>query len=174
MILSIIVAVDENHGIGLRNQIPWHLPGDLDRFKKLTMGHHLIAGRKTYQSIGSALPGRQMIVLTRDSDFIAEGCLVANSLEEALNLAKDDGEQEAFIIGGAEIYRQALVLADRLYITRVQGAFEADTHFPDFSEDDWVLVCEQEFPADEKNSYPHVFFHYLRAPEKRKQESISG
>ncbi|NQS91929.1 MAG: dihydrofolate reductase [Chloroflexi bacterium] len=164
MILSIIVAVDENQGIGSQNQIPWDLPLDLARFKRLTMGHHLIVGRKTYQSIGSPLPGRQMIVLTRNPDFEAEGCLTASSLYDAIQLAEEAREKEVFIIGGAELYQEALPMADHLYLTRVYASLEADTFFPEFDEEDWIQVYEQKHPVDEENAIPHTFFHYRRKP----------
>ncbi len=164
MIISVIVAVDEDQGIGLQNQIPWHLPLDLARFKRLTLGHHLIAGRKTYQSIGAPLPGRQMIVLTRNPDYEAEGCLMASSLYDAIKLAEAAREKEVFIIGGAELYQEALPLADHLYLTRVHVKLDADTFFPNIVEEDWIKVYEQKLPADEENLYPHTFFHYRRKP----------
>ena len=162
MIISIIAAVDEKGGIGFENQIPWHLPADLARFKILTMGHHLLLGRKTYQSIGSALPGRQMIILTRNAEFKAPGCITAATVNNALTLVEKTGEKEVFIIGGAEIYREALPLADHLYLTVVYTSAEADTYFPKFEESDWSLVCLQEIPADDKNSLTHTFEHLVR------------
>jgi len=162
MILSIIVAMEKNSGIGFENQIPWHLPADLARFKKLTMGHHLVVGRKTYESIGSILPGRQMIVLSRNPDFEASGCLRAVSLNEAISLAEEAGEDELFIIGGAEIYQEALPLTDHLYLTVVQAKTEADTFFPELEESDWSQICSQDIPADDKNSLPTTFKHLIR------------
>jgi dihydrofolate reductase len=162
MILSIIAAVDENGGIGFENQIPWHLPADLSRFKVLTMGHHLLLGRKTYQSIGSALPGRQMIILTRNPEFRAPDCITAATMSNALALLEKTGDKEVFIIGGAEIYREALPLADHLYLTVVHTKAEADTYFPGFQESDWSLVCLKEIPADEKNSFSTTFKHLVR------------
>jgi len=162
MIISIIAAVDENGGIGLDNQIPWHLSADLARFKELTMGHYLVAGRKTFQSIGSALPGRQMIVLTRNLELKAPDCHMAASLDEALNLADDAGENEVFIIGGAEIYQEALPLADQIYLTLVHTKVEADTFFPEFDESDWSLICSRDFPADMKNPLATTFKHLIK------------
>jgi len=162
MIISIIVAVDENRGIGIENQIPWHLPADLARFKKLTMGHHLLVGRKTYESIGSVLPGRQMIILTRNPDYKAQDCITAETLDEALKLAEKRGEKEVFIIGGAEIYREALPLADHLYLTVVHTSAEADAYFPQFEESAWSHVCVQDFPSDEKNSLATTFKHLVK------------
>ncbi len=162
MIISIIAALDEQGGIGFENQIPWHLPADLARFKKLTMGHHLILGRKTYESIGSALPGRQMIVLTRNPDFKAPDCITAPTLDGALTLAENAGENEIFIIGGAEIYRETLPLANQLYLTVVHASAEADTYFPEFEESDWSLISLEEIPADEKNLLATTFKHLAR------------
>ncbi|MGB2954433.1 MAG: dihydrofolate reductase, partial [Anaerolineales bacterium] len=119
MIVSIIVAADEGNGIGLNGAIPWHLSSDLKRFKTLTMGHYLVMGRRTYESIDSALPGRRMIVLSRDPEFQAKGCQTARSLQESFQLAMDAGEREVFVIGGAEVFSEALVVADNLYLTRV-------------------------------------------------------
>jgi len=162
MIISIIVAMDEKRGIGFENQMPWHLPADLARFKKLTMGHHLILGRKTYESIGAALPGRQMVILTRNPDFNVPDCITAASMADALDLVEKKGEKEVFIIGGAEIYNEGLPLVDHLYLTVVHAETVADTYFPEIEKDDWSEVCAQEFPADEKNSLPTTFKHLLR------------
>ena len=162
MIISIIVAMDENRGIGFENRIPWHLPTDLARFKKLTMGHHLLVGRKTYESIGSALPGRQMIILTRNPEFTAQDCIMAETLDEALILAEKRGEKEVFIIGGAEVYREALPLADHLYLTVVHTSAEADVYFPEIDGSNWSQICEQDITADEKNSLATTFKHLVR------------
>jgi dihydrofolate reductase len=162
MIISLIAALDENGGIGLRDQIPWHLPADLARFKVLTMGHHLVVGRKTFQSIGSTLPGRQMIILTRNQGFDQPDSWMASNLKDALSLAEDAGEEEVFIIGGAEVYREALPLADKLYLTRVHAGLEADTYFPVIDQGDWDLVEEEFHPGDEKNPFPHTYYRYQR------------
>ena len=153
MIVSIIVAVSENGGIGLEGGIPWRLSTDLKLFKKTTMGHHLILGRKTYESIGKPLPGRRMVVITRKKDYQAEGCDVVHSLNEALELARANGETEAFVAGGAEIYAQALPQADRMYYTRVLAEVEADTFFPDFKEDEWEVVESKEYPVSEGDEF---------------------
>jgi len=163
MIISIIAAVDEGGGIGIKNKIPWHLPADLKRFKTITMGHHLVMGRKTYQSIGTPLPGRKMIVLSRSPDLILEECSLASSFQTALQLARDAGEKEVFIVGGAEVYSQALPLADHIYLTRVHCRQEADTYFPNLNNADWTGICSQFHPGDEKNPYPHTFIHYIRS-----------
>lgn len=157
MIVSIIVAVSENGGIGKDGQVPWHLSSDLKLFKQVTMGRTLIQGRKTYESIGTPLPGRKMVVVTRQPDFQAPGCAVVASLEEALKMARKEGETEAFIGGGAAIYAEALPLADRMYFTRVLAEVEADTFFPDFDESEWVVRDEKGFEADEKNEHPFVY-----------------
>ena len=162
MILSIIAALDEEGGIGFENQIPWHLPGDLGRFKKLTMGHHLILGRKTYQSIGKPLPGRMMIILSRNPDYTLAGSLVAGSLQDALEIARDAGESEAFVIGGADIYQLALPLADRMYLSHVHTTIKADVYFPEYETENWLKICEQEFPADEANPVGYTFTHMIR------------
>lgn len=133
--LSLIVAMARNRVIGIENRLPWHLPGDLKYFKGLTMGHHIIMGRKTYESIGKPLPGRITVIVTRDPDYSQEGCLVAHSLAEAIELAKDDSE--AFFVGGSSLYAQALPLADRMYITEIRADFEGDAHFPEFDKGDW-------------------------------------
>ena len=162
MILSIIAALDERRGIGIDNRIPWHLPGDLSRFKKLTMGHHLILGRKTYQSIGKPLPGRKMIVLSRDLEFKLERSRVAASFQDGLKIAHDAGESEAFVIGGAEIYQLALPIADRMYLTQVHTTSQADVYFPEFDPENWLKICEQEFPGDQANPLGHTFTYLIR------------
>ena len=160
MIISLIAALDENRGIGWKNQLPWHLPADLARFKDQTMGHTLIAGRKTYQSIGAALPGRKMIVLSRDPDFSTEDTLLARSMDDALQLARDMEAREVFVIGGAEIYQEALPLADYLYLSHVHGVFEADVFFPELDPLDWDICEEEYFPEDELNEFPHTYISY--------------
>ena len=157
MIVSLIVAVDNNGGIGIRGRLPWKLSSDLRRFKKLTMGHHIIMGRKTYQSIGRPLPGRTTIVLTRNKDFFADGCLLAASLGEALALAEKHGEQEAFVIGGGEIFQEIIDRADRIYLTRVITVMEADTFFPVLRPDDWEVVESSYHFADDENEYASTY-----------------
>lgn len=132
--IIIIVAHDNKRGIGARNQLLWRLPEDLKRFKKLTLNHPVIMGRKTFESIGRPLPQRTNIIITRQSDYSAPGCLMANSLKQALAKAVKLDNQAVFIIGGGQIYCQALPLADKLYITHVKGDFKADTFFPDYSQ----------------------------------------
>lgn len=137
--ISIIVAMAQNRTIGVDNTLPWRCPEDLKHFKALTMGHHMIMGRKTFDSIGKPLPGRTTVIVTRNSGLHVEGCLVAHSLQEAIALCADD--EEAFIVGGAEIYAQALPLADTLYITEIQQDVAGDAHFPEFDRQQWQEVA---------------------------------
>ena len=157
MIVSLIVAMDEERGIGVEGRLPWHLPADLKRFKSLTMGHHLIMGRKTYESIGSPLPGRTMIIVTRNPSYQPDGCMVARSLDTAIEFARMDLENEVFIIGGADLFEQAINLADRIYLSQVHATLPADVYFPKFSNDDWQEIKAELNPADEKNKYAFTF-----------------
>ena len=155
MRVSIIAAVAKNGTIGVDNRLPWRLPADLRHFKALTMGHHLIMGRKTFESVGT-LPGRTTIVVSRRG--LAEcpaGVRVAPSLPEALDLARRAGETEAFVAGGAEIYRAALDYADRMYLTRIERSFSGDAKFPDFDAEEWSEDEKRTVEPDEKN--PHRF-----------------
>ncbi len=157
MIVSVIVAAEEGGGIGYRGGIPWKLKDDLKLFKETTMGHHLIVGRKTWESIGRALPGRRMVVVTRQPDYLAEGAEVAHSLSDALVLAQSRGETEAFIGGGAELYAEALPRADRLYYTRVLARVPCDTLFPWQGELTMREIERREFPADDRNEYAFIW-----------------
>jgi dihydrofolate reductase len=132
VIVSIIAAMDRKCGIGVDNKLPWRLSADLKRFRELTMGHHIIVGRKTFESIGRPLPGRRMIVVTRDRNYKAEGCDLAHSVEDATRLARERGESEVFICGGAEIYAQSIGIVGRMYLTFVGAEVAADTFFPEF------------------------------------------
>jgi dihydrofolate reductase len=162
MIISLIVAVSENGVIGDKGGIPWHLPEDLKLFKQTTMGHTLIVGRKTYESIGRPLPGRKMIVLTRQQNYTAEGCQVVDGLQEALELARLQGENEAFVAGGAQVYAQALRLADRIYWTQVHAEVEGDAFFPEFECEDWFEQEQRTFPMDERHAYAFTFSLLVR------------
>jgi dihydrofolate reductase len=155
MSLSIIVALSENHVIGSGNQLPWKLSADLKRVKALTMGHHLIMGRKTYESIGRPLPGRTNVIITRNGSYAPEGCVVVNSLAAALELAKEDSE--AFVFGGGEIFREALPLVNKIYLTKVHCVIDGDTHFPELTSSEWIELDREEFKADEKNEYDYSF-----------------
>jgi dihydrofolate reductase len=165
MRLSIIVAVAENGVIGREGDLPWRLSADLQRFKRLTMGHSIIMGRRTWESIGRALPGRRTIVVTRQPAYpVADTCVeLAKSLNSALQSAEDAGDDEAFVVGGAELYRDALSRTARLYITRVQANVEGDTFFPEVRWSDWHLVGSEPHAADPKNDYPMVFEIYDRS-----------
>lgn len=162
MILSLVAALDEAGGIGKNGRLPWHLSTDLKRFKSLTWGHHLVMGRKTYESIGRALPGRTNIVITHKQDFQAPGCLIASSLEAAIGLADRHAETEVFIIGGGQIFKQALPLANRLDLTRVHARLDCDVFFPPLDEHEWIEVYRMAFPADDKNDYPTTYYVYER------------
>lgn len=162
MIISLIVAMDRKRGIGAGNKLPWRLSADLKKFRELTWGHHIIVGRKTFESIGKALPGRQTIIVTRDKSYSAEGCLVVHSVEEAIALAWARGETEVFVCGGAEIYAQTITLADRLYLTWVETEVAADTFFPAWDASTWVEQEVSAHEADEKNQYPFSFKLLLR------------
>lgn len=159
--LSIIVAADRNNVIGKDNALIWHLPNDLKFFKQKTTGHAIIMGRKTYESVGKPLPNRRNIIITRNATYKAEGCEVVPSLEAAIALCNPD--DESFIVGGEEIYRQALPLVDRVYLTRIHHDFEGDRHFPELN-DDWNLVERKEAEPDEKNAYAHSFMTYEPNP----------
>jgi dihydrofolate reductase len=157
MIVSLIAAMDRNRGIGIDNKLPWRLPADLRKFRELTMGHHIIVGRKTFESIGQPLPGRQIIIVTRKRGFHAEGCFVVYSVEDAIRLARSRGESEVFVCGGAEIYAQSLNIADRLYLTLIDAEVAADTFFPELNENEWDERESIYQPADEKNQYSFTF-----------------
>ena len=154
MRISLIVAMGLNRGIGLNGRLPWRLKDDLKHFKQITMGHTLIQGRITWESIGRPLPGRRMVVLTRQEGYIVpEGVVVCSNLKAALAVARDAGDLEAFVGGGAEVFAEALPLADRIYLTRVDAAVEADTFFPSFDESDWAVQALAEYSADERNEF---------------------
>jgi len=154
--IALVVAMAENRVIGKNNQLIWHLPADLKHFKNLTTGHPIIMGRKTFESIGKPLPNRTNIVVTRQEDFRPEGCLVAHSLSEALMMAQQL-DAEIFVIGGAEIYKQAMFLADTIYLTEVHQEFEGDTFFPEIDTLLWIETDREEHKADEKNPYDYDF-----------------
>ena len=164
MIISLIVAMDERRGIGKSGKLPWHLSSDMKRFRALTMGHHMIVGRKTFQSIGKPLAGRQTIIVTRNESYKPEGCFVVGSVHDAIVLAEERGESEAFVIGGSEIYSAALDVADRIYLTEVHAETDADAFFPEIDRDVWIEKETAHQPADDKNQYAFTF----RLLEKRK------
>jgi dihydrofolate reductase len=155
MKLSIIVAMSRNRVIGRHGELPWKLSADLQRFKRLTMGHPIIMGRKTFESIGRPLPGRRSIVISRRPNYQVEGAQTAANLQEAILAAQD--ADESFVIGGGEVYSQALPLAERLYVTAVETDSEGDAFFPQLNERQWRLVEETTHPADERNLFPMRF-----------------
>lgn len=155
MRLSIIVAMDENQVIGNNNQLPWHLPADLKHFKTITMGKPIIMGRKTFESIGKPLPGRQNIVVTRTREFHADGVASVHSIDEALELVQHC--DEAMIIGGSQLFESTLSKANRLYLTYIHQHFTGDTFFPKFEYNEWQELSREQHEPDEKNPYAYTF-----------------
>ena len=155
MTISIIAAIASNRVIGQNGRLPWYLPDDLKRFKSLTMGHHLLMGRKTYQSIGRPLPGRVTIVLSRQDLKLPEGVLLAHSLAESLRPVPED--RRLFVVGGAEVYKECLPFAHRLYLTMVQADFQGDVLFPEYNSLDWDLVEKEDHPVDDRHSVAFSF-----------------
>ena len=149
-----------NRTIGINNTLPWRIPEDMKHFKALTMGHHIVMGRKTYDSIGKPLPGRTTVVVTRDRGLRIDGCVVAHSLGEAI--AACAGDEEIFIVGGAEIYAQALPLADTLYVTEIQQDVEGDAHFPEFDPGAWREVAREKRSQTEPQPLEYHFVTYRR------------
>jgi dihydrofolate reductase len=176
VIISLIVAMDDANGIGKGGQLPWHLSTDLKRFKHLTMTHHVIMGRKTYESIGKPLSGRTNIIITRNSKYTLNNpeirltlpyqsstqCLVAYSLENALSAAKANFETEAFVIGGGEVFREALPIAQRIHLTRIHVIIKCDVYFPTFNPVDWLCLEETFQPKDQNNQFPSTYFLLAR------------
>ena len=167
MRVSLIVAAAENDVIGRDNQLPWHLPGDLRYFKRMTMGKPVVMGRKTFESIGRPLPGRSNFVITRNPEWQAEGVRALPDLESALALAEEialiDGIDELMVLGGAEIYAAALPLADRIYLTRVHAEVAGDALLPAFDRAEWREVSRERHSADDSNPYDYSFVIYERA-----------
>jgi dihydrofolate reductase len=159
--ISFIVAMDENRVIGKENQLPWHLPEDLKFFKRVTMGHAIAMGRKTHESIGRVLPGRENIVITRQTDYRSEGCTVFYSVEDFVDYCQRLGE-EIFVIGGAEIFKETFDYANCLYITHIHQAFDGDTFFPEFNGDQWELTSIEKGITNEKNPYDYEYRRYIR------------
>tara|TARA_B100000768_G_C11182418_1_gene333556 strand:+ start:219 stop:710 length:492 start_codon:yes stop_codon:yes gene_type:complete len=159
--ITIIAAIAKNNALGRDNDLIWHLPADLKRFKKTTSGYHILMGRNTFESIGKPLPNRTSVIITRNNNYYREGCLIASSIKEAIELA---GEKDAFIIGGAQIYKQALEsnLVDVLDITIVHKEFEADVFFPKIDLSIWEEISREDFTADEKNKYDYSFVSYKK------------
>lgn len=151
--ISYVFAMDKNRLIGKQNDLPWHLPADLKHFKKVTMGEPILMGRKTYDSIGRPLPGRENIILTRDKSYQTEGCTVLHTVQDALD--RQDGE--LCVIGGAEVFRLFMPYVERMYVTRIDESFTGDTYFPEYDESEWNVVERAPGILDEKNKYPHEF-----------------
>lgn len=154
--LSIAVAVGENFAIGKNNQLLWHMPADLKYFKQTTSGHTIIMGRKTFDSVGRPLPNRRNIVITRDATLKIDGVEVVNSLDKALEITNNE-EKPVFIVGGAEIYRQALPKTQTIYLTTIHHTFEADTFFPAIDRNEWNVISAEQHKADDKNIYDYTF-----------------
>lgn len=159
MEISIIVAASINNAIGKNNNLLCRLSNDLKRFKKITMGHHILMGRKTFESIGKALPGRTTVIITRQKDYTQEGCKIANSIEEAINLCQDT---EIFIIGGGEIYNQAFNIVNNIYLTRIHSIIDGDTFIPNIDDDNWQELDREDFLKDEKNEFDYSFINYKK------------
>lgn len=165
MIISLIAALARNRVIGKNNDLPWHLPDDMQYFMHTTRGHHVIMGRKNYESIPPKyrpLPQRTNIIVTRQPHYAAAGCKVVHSLAEALQVARQAGENEVFIIGGAQIYRMALPLANRLYLTEIHAEPEGDTFFPMFNKSEWKEISRKHHAADDRHAFAFDFIIYHR------------
>lgn len=163
--ISFLVAMDRERGIGIRNQLPWRLPADLKHFRDTTMGHAILMGRKTFESIGKPLPGRRNVVLTRNTDYQPEGVTVVHSAEEAFQLFGKEGPGDSdilYVIGGAEVFNQLMAGADQLVVTHIDEVFEADTYFPEISPEEWEVVSRRPGITDEKNPYRYEFVTYER------------
>lgn len=163
MKISLIAAVAQNRVIGKNNDLPWHLPDDMKYFMQTTKGHHCIMGRKNYESIPEKfrpLPNRTNIVVTRQEKFQAPGCIIVHSIDEGLAIARTNKETETFIIGGAEIYKTSLAVADLLYITEIKANIEGDTYFPEFKSSGWKEISREHHPMDEKHNYAFDFVVY--------------
>lgn len=160
MIVSMLVAADEKNAIGYQNKLPWYLPADLKYFKKLTLDHHVLMGRKTYESIGKPLVERVNHVLTSDDNYHAAGVITINTLEEGIEVATKASENELFVIGGATVFKACLPIADRLYLTRIHAEFAADTFLPFDVSESWKLIKSESHQPDEKNKWPYTFEVY--------------
>ncbi|MES1981608.1 MAG: dihydrofolate reductase [Pseudomonadota bacterium] len=163
--LSIIVAMARNRTIGINNTLPWHIPEDLRHFKALTMGHHMIMGRKTFDSIGRPLPGRTTVLVTRNPVLKIDGCVITHTLPGAIATCKED--DEVFIIGGAELYAQALPLVDKLYVTEIQRDVEGDAHFPEFDKTAWQEVAREKYSQETPQPLKYHFVTYLKKSANR-------
>ena len=163
--INIVVAKASNNVIGAKNDLIWHLPNDLKHFKSLTSGHPIIMGRKTFESVGRPLPNRTNIVVTRDQNWNAEDIEIASSLQKAIEAAKKI-DDDIYILGGGNIYKQAIEFTDVLYITEVHHEFDGDTYFPEIDSDEWEEVEREDFKKDEKHLYAYSFVTYKRADKE--------
>nr|AIA16847.1 Dihydrofolate reductase [uncultured bacterium] len=166
MTISLILAADENNCIGKNNTLPWHLPADMKLFREKTMGHCVVTGRKNYESIPDRfrpLPGRTNIVITRNKEYAAPGATIVHSLDAGIDTARQLGETEVFVIGGGEIFRQALPIAEQIYLTRIHHVFTGDVFFPALEPLEWKETERHDFPPDERNKYGFSFRVYHRA-----------
>lgn len=157
MIISIIVAMSLDHGIGKDKQLPWHISSDLRRFKKLTMGHYIIMGRKTFESIPRQLPGRKMLILSKRADYKSESGIVLNSIDDAVRYAEEQGESEVFIIGGGEIFEQSIIFADRMYLSIIHSYIDADVFFPQYSAEDWNILHQEIIDLRNGDQYSYTY-----------------
>jgi len=160
MRISIIAAMAANRTIGLENRLPWHLPDDLKRFKALTMNHHIVMGRKTYDSIGKPLPGRDTVIVTRNMDYAVPGCVAVNSLDAALTVSFSDAE--VFFVGGADLYRQVLPIANRIYLTEIRRVFDGDAFFPEFDMRQWSETSREQHRTEGDNGFEYHYVIYDR------------
>ena len=160
VVISLIAAMDRNGVIGKKQALPWYLPADLRHFKKVTAGKPIIMGSTTFASISRALPERVNIVLTRDTDFVAEGCIIVHSVEEALRAA--EGHDEVMVIGGANVFAQFLPLARKMYLTMIDAEIDGDVYFPEWDSHEWRETNREEHDPDEKNLYHYTFLTYER------------
>ncbi|MGB3780719.1 MAG: dihydrofolate reductase [Tunicatimonas sp.] len=163
MIKSIMVARSDNRVIGRDNDLVWHMPADLKYFKETTTGHFVVMGRKTYESVNKPLPGRLNIIVTRQPDYYREGCIVVHDVEEAFQLGEKNGQEELFVLGGAQIYELTLPQVDRIYLTEIKAEFEGDTYFPEIDYTQWKEVKREEHIPNEKNPHPYAFVVFERA-----------
>lgn len=158
--IIMIAAVAENSALGKNNELVWHLPNDFKRFKSLTTGHHIIMGRKTFESFLRPLPNRTHVVITRQKDYQPEGCIVVDSIEKAIEVCPEN--KTSFIIGGGEIYNLGLPFADKLEITRVHHSFEADAFFPEINPDDWTEIQSEFNPKDDKHQFDYTYQTFVK------------
>jgi len=162
--LSLIVAASENAAIGVAGDLPWHISADLKRFRKLTTGHGLIMGRKTFESIGRILPGRKMVVVTGNKDYQYDGAVIVHSMDEAIQETADD--DQPFVAGGAQLYSEALQYVETIFLTRVHATVEGDVFLPEINWQKWELVDSERFQADDKNDHDYSFQLYRRKPNQ--------